>query len=83
MIVILIAISCQPEAEPKFRIPAEWEPHEAVWLSWDDRRPSNNPVVIEIIKNLVDTVAVKVAFPSDSSRQKAFQIMDSLQLDSS
>ena len=81
--IVITVISCHRESEQKFRIPAEWEPQDAVWLSWDDRRASNNQVITQIIKNLEGTVPLKVVFPSDSSRQVALQIMDSLQVDSS
>lgn len=81
IMVIASIVGCHVQPEQKFRIPAEWEEHEAVWLSWDDRREDNNLVVTEIIKQLQEYVKVKVAFPSDSTRQTAFRIMDSLQLD--
>ncbi|MBI4603721.1 MAG: agmatine deiminase family protein [Planctomycetes bacterium] len=33
-------MTAEPLAEPLYRMPAEWEPHEAAWLSWPHKRES-------------------------------------------
>ncbi len=55
-----------------FYMPAEWEPHDAVWLGWE--RDSSNgfyPAVSKMISALKPHVTVKMAFDSDSLKQTA------------
>lgn len=74
LIVIFLMFSCKTEKtkvtdliSEKFYMPAEWEPHDAVWLGWEsDSRYGFYPVVIEMIKTLTPNVTVKMAFDSDS-----------------
>ncbi len=47
-------------------MPGEWEPHEAVWLGWEDADSSYYPVIANTIKALMPTVQVKIAVRSDS-----------------
>lgn len=55
-----------------FYMPAEWEPHEAVWLGWEaDSSYGFYPVISEIIKTLTPNVTVKMAFHSDSLLRSA------------
>ncbi|OZV70097.1 agmatine deiminase family protein [Winogradskyella aurantia] len=81
VLIIVSLIGCKNKSVQKFRIPAEWEEHEAIWLSWDDYRQDNNRVIANIINQLHGNVKVKVAFPSDSTRKASFQILDSLNVD--
>jgi len=74
LIVLSLLFSCKTEntkvtdaLSEKFYMPAEWEPHDAVWLGWEsDSRYGFYPVVIEMIKTLTPNVTVKMAFDSDS-----------------
>lgn len=55
-----------------FHMPAEWEPHEGVWLGWEkDTTAGFYPVIAEVITALKPHVTVKLAFDSDSLRQTA------------
>ena len=55
-----------------FYMPAEWEPHDAVWLGWEkDTTLMYYPVVSDIIKSIAPHVRVKIAFDSDSLMQTA------------
>lgn len=56
-------------------MPAEWEPHDAVWLGWEDQSMSYHPVVVNIIKTISPTVEVKIAAYSDSLVQVAKTIL--------
>ncbi len=55
-----------------FYMPAEWEPHDAVWLGWEkDSLRGYYPAVATIIKELSGHVTVKMAFHNDTLLQKA------------
>lgn len=55
-----------------FYMPAEWEPHDAVWLGWEkDSLRGYYPAVANVIKALVHNVTVKIAFDNDTLQQKA------------
>lgn len=64
-------------------MPAEWEPHDAVWLGWEERHLNYEPVAVEIIKNLSPHVKVKVTVSSDSILQIARAIVRKSGVDSS
>ena len=54
-----------------FYMPAEWEPHDAVWMGWqEDTTEFYFPVVADIIKSIAPHVRVKIAVDSDSLMQK-------------
>src|SRR5689334_24671170 len=63
--ILLGLLSCSKPSET-FYMPAEWEPHDAVWLGWQDTFLSYHPVAADIIKSLIPHVQVKVAVDSDS-----------------
>jgi agmatine deiminase len=69
-LLLLALISCSKPSET-FYMPAEWEPHDAVWLGWEDRFLTYHPVVIDIIKNLTPHVKIKIAVASDSTLRVA------------
>lgn len=55
-----------------FYMPAEWDPHEAVWLGWEkDTTLGFYPAVGEMITALKPHVTVKIAFDSDSLMRTA------------
>ncbi len=73
-IVILVACNVSRYSRPAetFYMPAEWEPHNAVWLGWErDSLLDYYPAVVNIIKSLHGKVHVKMAFHDDTLRQKA------------
>lgn len=66
-----------------FYMPAEWEPHDAVWLGWEkDSLRGYYPAVVHIIKALAPNVTVKMAFDNDTLLQKAKAYLLSQGIDS-
>jgi len=63
-------VSCAKH-DDKFYMPGEWEPHDAVWLGWEDESLQFYPSVVTLIKGLTPHVMVKVAVSSDSLLQVA------------
>ncbi len=60
-------IACKHKTDDaSFYMPGEWEPHEAVWLGWEDNDSSYYPVIAKVIKGLMPTVQVKIAVRNDS-----------------
>lgn len=57
-------LSCQNN-QSKFYMPAEWEPHDAVWFGWE-KDSAYYPSIAEIINTITPSVMVKVAVSSDS-----------------
>lgn len=51
-------------------MPAEWEPHEAVWFGWE-KDSTYYPSIADIINTITPSVMVKVAVSSDSLLQAA------------
>jgi agmatine deiminase len=62
-------LSCQ-NTDSKFYMPAEWEPHEAVWFGWE-KDSAYYPSIADIINTITPSVRVKVAVSSDSLLQVA------------
>ena len=69
--------------DDKFYMPAEWEPHDAVWLGWEDESLEFHPTIVEIINALTPHVQVKVAVSSDSLLNVARNYLVSQGIDSS
>lgn len=81
ILVTTLILGCDHTSKNEFRIPAEWEEHEAIWLAWDEYRDDNNLVIANIIRQLQDHVNLKVVFPSDSIQSISYSILDSLEID--
>lgn len=80
---LVIILSCH-QNDDKFYMPAEWEPQEAVWLGWEaDSTTGFYPVVVDMIKALMPTVAVKIACDSDSLLQQAKSYLQRHEIDTS
>ena len=76
LLTAFIIVSCNSNKYQRtadaFYMPAEWEPHDAVWLGWEkDTTFGYYPVVADIIKSITPHVTVKLAFESDSLLQTA------------
>ena len=76
LLTALIFLSCnsnkQQRPAEEFYMPAEWEPHDAVWLGWEkDSLRGYYPAIANIIKALAPNVTVKIAFNNDTLLQKA------------
>lgn len=80
----IVLISSCKQQDQTYTMPAEWEPHEAIWLGWEpDSSLGFYPVVAEIIKTLTPAVTVKMAFDSDSLLQTAKAYLNRQQIDTS
>ena len=78
-----------PETDPEptpgslgYRLPAEWEPHEATWIAWpenrDDWPEKFGPipwVFAEIIRHLARSEPVRVLVGSGKSKRKAIDAL--------
>lgn len=69
-------------AELGFRMPAEWEPQEAVWLSWPHRRatwPGNfepvPAVFAEIARHIAEVQLVRINVGSDEMEASVRQLL--------
>jgi agmatine deiminase len=65
-----------------FRMPAEWEKHEAVWVGWELFAPFNQPS-LDVIKGLLPFVPVRVVTESSFSAQVAKEWLHIQGVDSS
>ncbi|MBX2968408.1 MAG: agmatine deiminase family protein [Cyclobacteriaceae bacterium] len=72
LLFILLLSSCSGEkSNTFFYMPGEFEPHEAVWLGWEEYDTTMHEVVYDIIKGLDGNVPVKIAIDSDSLKSIA------------
>jgi len=65
-IIILFLSAPAAKAQDTFYFPGEWEPHEAVWLGWEEFAPFP-PVTVKLVKAMLPTVAIKMIAPDDST----------------
>lgn len=66
LFVVVMFFSCSRSSE-KFYMPAEWEPHDAVWLGWQKGEESGfYPAIAQLIQTLAPHVTIKIACDSDS-----------------
>jgi agmatine deiminase len=71
-----------PDAGSTYRMPAEWEAHEATWLTWPHRR-SDWPgrfapipwVYAEIVRKLLPGETVRILLPSKTHELEARQLL--------
>jgi agmatine deiminase len=77
VIVLLYACSDKDTRLPAdaFYMPAQWEPHEAIWFGWTKNSPKYYPAVAEMIKGLEGHVKIKLAVDSDSLLNVAKQTL--------
>lgn len=58
-----------------FRMPAEFEPHQAVWLSWEEEDTQIQETIISIVKGLLGRVPIKIATSSSNVQKSAKKIL--------
>ena len=75
-------IACSKPSDTFF-MPGEWEPHDAVWLGWEETFVTYHPVAVDIIKNLAPNVKVKIVVTSDSVLRIAKSVVFKSGVDSS
>ena len=74
--VVILLVACKPNkhqlSAETFYMPAEWEPHDAIWLGWEkDSIRGYYSAIVNMIKTLAPNVTVKIAFNNDTLLQKA------------
>jgi agmatine deiminase len=83
LFIIVFMTACAVRNDDRFYMPAEWEPHDAIWLGWEDDQLQYRPTVINIVKSLKRHVKVKVAVSGDSLMQIAKMYLQEGGIDSS
>lgn len=70
------------QTSPEFYMPAEWEPHEAVWFGWEKESAYGfYPAIAEIITTLKPHVTVKIAFDNYSLKDSGMATLKGLGVD--
>lgn len=79
LLSLLLGIS---DFSQNLRLPAEWEPHESVWLTWfgQERRDS---VSCDIVKALLANVKLTVTVESEGMKTNAIKFMSEHEIDTS
>ncbi|WP_241664753.1 agmatine deiminase family protein [Seonamhaeicola maritimus] len=87
---LFIICSCNQKNADKniyyseFYMPAEWEPHDAIWLGWKGNELTQfQPGIVKLIKTLTPHVSVKIAVSSDNLKLKAKKYLYNQNVDSS
>jgi agmatine deiminase len=83
LFVLVFMTACTVRNDDKFYMPAEWEPHDAIWLGWEDDQLQYRPAVVNIIKSLKPHVKIKVAVSGDSLMRVAKKYLQEQGIDSS
>ncbi len=68
LFVVVLLIGCSTTKD-HFKLAAEWEPHEAVWVGVF-QRPGRDTVTASIINAIYNNVQVKLIYNHDSVWQK-------------
>jgi agmatine deiminase len=81
-------MTISPAIEHGFRMPAEWEPHEATWLAWPHNRedwPGKFDAIPwvygEIVRHLHQSEAVRILVNRPHGERAARQVLERLPLD--
>lgn len=78
--VLIVLVSCTKKSD-KMYMPAEWEPHSAVWLGWEDENVQFHPVIAELIKTIKPHVEIKISVASDSLLRCAKKYLSTQSID--
>ncbi len=81
LFVVVLLIGCSTTKD-HFKLAAEWEPHEAVWVGVF-QRPGRDTVSAEIIKAIYQNVQVKLNYNHDSVKNKYNPFFSSFGIDTS
>src|SRR5262249_38959125 len=75
-------------APPGFRMPAEWEPHEATWIAWPHQRddwPGKFAAIpwvyAEIVRHLHQSEEVRILVTGPAAERRARAVLSPLPLD--
>ncbi len=76
LVVLYFLISaCTQDKGKNFYMPAEFEPHEAVWMGWHGRDTMAYPVACAMLKGLLPHVPVRIAADSDSLLKRCKEVL--------
>src|SRR5438128_10066951 len=82
------APSAEPQALPAYRMPAEWEPHEATWIAWPHQRddwPGKFEAIpwvyAEIVRHLHLSEGVRILVNGGRGAARARHVLDRVPLD--
>lgn len=64
-----------------FRMPAEFEQHQAIWLSWESEDTTIQNTIRDIIKGLSGKVPVKIAVPTSQIQKSARETLFKMGID--
>jgi agmatine deiminase len=74
--------SCKKPCELGYRMPAEWEQHDAIWLAWPydpttfpDRVEKVEATYVKIIKEISESEQVNLFVKDDAMKQKATHLL--------
>src|SRR5436309_12207482 len=72
-----------PPARLGYRMPAEWEPHEACWIAWPHQRddwPGKFPTIpwvyAEIVRQLLQSDRVHLLVNDGAAERRAKKLLD-------
>lgn len=76
------------QAPPRYRMPAEWEPHEATWIAWPHQRddwPGKFDAIpwvyAEIVRHLHLSEPVRILVNGQKGTERARRVLERLPLD--
>ena len=81
LFMVFVSFNSEKE-EDSFRMPAEWEQHEAVWVGVFNA-PGSNVVAAAIVRSIYKNVQVRLNYSADSTKRKFNRLLDSLKIDTS
>ena len=84
MLALLAALACVPvmACSQSVRMPAEWEPHDRVWLTWfgEGRRDSVSSAMVRALQPHVK-LTINVASESMATKARTFLAADQIAVD--
>ena len=83
LFVIAVMTACTIKENNRFYMPAEWEPHDAIWFGWEDDRLEYRPCVVNMIQALRPHIKIKIAASGDSLLRIAKKFLHEQGIDSS
>lgn len=81
LFMVFVSFNAQ-QKDDTFRMPAEWEQHQAVWVGVFNA-PGRNLVAAAIVRSIYKHVQVRLNYSADSTKRKFNRLLDSLKIDTS
>jgi agmatine deiminase len=78
---VLVLVACSPKEPeaPEYTLPAEWEAHDAVWLSYRDM--DRDTVLDHMVRHMDPSTPVVCVIPNDSMLHRLVQRWERIGLD--